>query len=90
MYDTSSLHLTVLYKCKSIHHLCHKAKVEKADDTKSRLLIEKLEADEAKVEAKREMNDWMEKLNGCHSDFKESLRAVQVGSLSTLKHLQQK
>lgn len=62
----------------------------RADDTKSRLVVEKLEEDEAKEKAKKEMNDWITKLQGCQRDFTQTLSAVQVGLLSSLKHLQEK
>lgn len=61
-------------------------KVEKADDTKSGLVVEKLEEDEAKEKAKKEMNEWITKINGCQKDFTQNLSIVQVGLLSSLKH----
>uniref|UniRef100_A0A1A7XVL0 N-myc (And STAT) interactor n=1 Tax=Iconisemion striatum TaxID=60296 RepID=A0A1A7XVL0_9TELE len=47
------------------------AKVEKAEDTKSRLLLEKLEEDEAKVEAQREMMGCAKKQECCQKEFNQ-------------------
>ncbi|XP_022609628.1 N-myc-interactor-like [Seriola dumerili] len=64
-----------------------KIKAEKADDVKSRLIVEKLEEDEAKVKAKQEMLAWVEKNNEYQKDFAQSLSSVQdeIGKLAKRK-----
>ncbi|XP_071340791.1 N-myc-interactor isoform X2 [Trachinotus anak] len=62
-------------------------KAEKADDVKSRLIVEKLEEDEAKEEAKKEMMAWVKKQDECRRDFTQSLSSVQdeIGELAKRK-----
>ncbi|XP_042283269.1 N-myc-interactor isoform X1 [Thunnus maccoyii] len=54
-----------------------KAKVEKAYDVKSRLILEKLEEDEAKSKAQQEMLDCAKNQKECQEEFAESMKAVQ-------------
>ncbi|XP_029386326.1 N-myc-interactor [Echeneis naucrates] len=54
-----------------------KSKVEKGDDLKSRLIVEKLDEDEAKAKAKQEMISWIEKKDKFQGDFTQSLSSVQ-------------
>nr|XP_020462298.1 N-myc-interactor [Monopterus albus] len=54
-----------------------KAKTEKADDAKSRLIVEKLEEDEAKEKAKQEMMALVQKQEECRKEFSQSLIAVK-------------
>ncbi|XP_056244880.1 N-myc-interactor [Seriola aureovittata] len=64
-----------------------KIKAEKADDVKSRLIVEKLEEDEAKEKAKQEMLALVEKNNEYQKDFAQSLSSVQdeIGKLAKRK-----
>ncbi|XP_038150058.1 N-myc-interactor [Cyprinodon tularosa] len=54
-----------------------KAKVEKADDIKARILLEKMEADDAKTNAQQEMMALAKKQESCQKDFKQQLDMVQ-------------
>lgn len=54
-----------------------KTKAEKADDAKSRLLMEKLEEDEAKEKTKQEMLSWAKKQDECRKEFAQSISGVQ-------------
>ncbi|KAA8578511.1 hypothetical protein FQN60_012563 [Etheostoma spectabile] len=54
-----------------------KAKAERADDVKARLILEKLEEDEAKVKAQQEMLAYVKQQEECQKDFNESMNAVQ-------------
>ncbi|XP_026232056.1 N-myc-interactor [Anabas testudineus] len=54
-----------------------KAKAEKADDAKSRLIMEKLEEDETKEKAKQEMLTWASKQDECRKEFTQSMSAMQ-------------
>uniref|UniRef100_A0A1A8EWV0 N-myc (And STAT) interactor n=2 Tax=Nothobranchius korthausae TaxID=1143690 RepID=A0A1A8EWV0_9TELE len=70
-----------------------RAKVEKAEDTKSRLLLEKLEEDEAKAEAQREMMEQLNKQQLCEKEFKQQKDKLQdeIDQLSRKKQdLQEK
>uniref|UniRef100_A0A1A8B458 N-myc (And STAT) interactor n=1 Tax=Nothobranchius furzeri TaxID=105023 RepID=A0A1A8B458_NOTFU len=70
-----------------------RAKVEKAEDTKSRLLLEKLEEDEAKGKAQREMMEQLNKQKLCEKEFKQQKDKLQdeIDQLSRKKQdLQEK
>ncbi|TDH07250.1 hypothetical protein EPR50_G00121600 [Perca flavescens] len=54
-----------------------KAKAEQADDKKARLLLEKLEEDEAKAKAQVEMMAYVKKQEECQKDFSQSMDALQ-------------
>lgn len=54
-----------------------KNKTEKADDLKARLILEKLEEDEAKDKAKKDMMACIQKQEDCKTEFTQSLSAVQ-------------
>lgn len=54
-----------------------KTKVEKADDTKSRLGLEKLEEDEAKSKAQQELNACLKNQEKYQKEFDESMTTVQ-------------
>lgn len=61
-----------------------KARVEKADDVKARLILEKLEEDETKTKAQQEMLACVKNQEECQKEFTESIDAVQVQLLSSL------
>lgn len=64
-----------------------KAKAEKADDVKARLILEKLEEDDAKTKAQQEMVVCIEKQEDSQKEFTRSTNALQVQlSLSHLKN----
>lgn len=65
-----------------------KAKVEKAHDVKSRLILEKLEEEEAKSKAQQEMLDCAKNQEECQKEFNESMKAVQdeIQKLGKRKH----
>ncbi|XP_019955204.1 N-myc-interactor [Paralichthys olivaceus] len=65
-----------------------KIKAERADDVKSRLIIEKLEEDEAKEKAKTEMYAWIKKQEECQKDFTQHMSAVQDEILKLSKRKQ--
>ncbi|KAM7406811.1 hypothetical protein PAMA_002839 [Pampus argenteus] len=65
-----------------------KAKVEKADDVKARLTLEKLEEDEAKTKAQQEMFACVKNQQECQKEFTESMKAVQDDILKLGKHKQ--
>lgn len=52
--------------------------MEKADDIKARILLEKMEADDAKTNAQQEMMALAKKQESCQKDFKQQLDMVQV------------
>lgn len=54
-----------------------KAKVEKADDVKARLILDKLEEDEAKVKAQQEMMACLKNQDECQKKFTETTKEVQ-------------
>ncbi|XP_073329989.1 N-myc-interactor-like [Pagrus major] len=54
-----------------------KTKVEKADDVKARLILEKLEEDDAKTKAQEEMLVCVEKQEECQKEFSQSINALQ-------------
>ncbi|XP_078119189.1 N-myc-interactor [Sander vitreus] len=54
-----------------------KAKAEQADDVKARLILEKLEEDDAKAKAQQEMLAYVKKQEECQKDFSQSMDAVQ-------------
>ncbi|KAF1382223.1 hypothetical protein PFLUV_G00141450 [Perca fluviatilis] len=54
-----------------------KAKAERADDVKARLILEKLEEDDAKAQAQQEMLAYVKKQEECQKDFSQSMDAVQ-------------
>ncbi|KAK9538145.1 hypothetical protein VZT92_005698 [Zoarces viviparus] len=54
-----------------------KTKAEKADDVKARLILEKLEEDEAKEKAKQEMMAHVKKQEECQKEFKLNMSTVQ-------------
>ncbi|XP_034741084.1 N-myc-interactor [Etheostoma cragini] len=58
-----------------------KAKTERADDVKARLILEKLEEDEAKAKAQQEMLAYFKQQEECQKDFNQSMNAVQEQSL---------
>ncbi|KAM4561310.1 N-myc-interactor isoform 2-T2 [Fundulus diaphanus] len=55
-----------------------KAKVEKADDIKARMVLEKLEEDEAKKKAQHEMIAYVQKQESCQKQFRQQLDIVQI------------
>lgn len=55
-----------------------KNKVEKADDAKSRMLLEKLEEDKVKEKAKQETLSWVQKQEDCKKEFTQHMSVVQV------------
>ncbi|KAK5861618.1 hypothetical protein PBY51_023000 [Eleginops maclovinus] len=54
-----------------------KTKAEKADDVKARLLLEKLNEEEAKGTAMKECLDCAEREKDCDKEFTQSMRAVE-------------
>ncbi|KAM4609216.1 N-myc-interactor [Polymixia lowei] len=54
-----------------------KEKVEKADDVKARLLLEKLEEDEAKVKAQKDTEKIIQKQEQCQREFTDTLEGIQ-------------
>ncbi|XP_008295054.1 N-myc-interactor [Stegastes partitus] len=54
-----------------------KNKIEKADDMKARLILEKLEEDEVKTKAKQEMMACVEKQGECQKAFTQSMSRMQ-------------
>lgn len=54
-----------------------KAKVEKADDMRSQMILEKLEEDENKATAQKEMTDNAKKLESSQKEFSQNLDKVQ-------------
>ncbi|XP_074514366.1 N-myc-interactor [Sebastes fasciatus] len=54
-----------------------KTKADKADDVKARLILEKLEEDEAKAKAQQEMMACVKKQEECQKEFSQSMNAVQ-------------
>ncbi|XP_031725870.1 N-myc-interactor [Anarrhichthys ocellatus] len=52
-------------------------KADKADDVKARLILEKLEEDEAKEKAKQEMMAHVKKQEECQKEFKLNMNTVQ-------------
>ncbi|XP_029980501.1 N-myc-interactor [Sphaeramia orbicularis] len=54
-----------------------KVKVEKADDVKTRLVMEKLEEEEAKRKAKEQMMTYANKRQECEKKFNENLKEMQ-------------
>ncbi|XP_054470939.1 N-myc-interactor isoform X2 [Anoplopoma fimbria] len=54
-----------------------KIKAEKADDLKARLILEKLEEDEAKGNAQQEMLAYLKRQEECQKEFTQSRSAVQ-------------
>ncbi|KAF0025995.1 hypothetical protein F2P81_020732 [Scophthalmus maximus] len=65
-----------------------KMKAERADDVKSRLIVEKLEEDEAKDKAKQEMIAWVKKQDECQKEFTQSMGSVQGELLKLAKRKQ--
>ena len=51
---------------------------------KTRLILEKLEEDEAKTKAKQEMLACVKNQEECQKEFTESMNAVQVQLMSSL------
>lgn len=64
-----------------------KIKVEKADDVKARMILEKLDEDELKENAKQEMMAKAEKQESCQKEFNQDLEKVKV-CLTLCLHLQ--
>ncbi|XP_075937174.1 N-myc-interactor [Anarhichas minor] len=54
-----------------------KTKADKADDVKARLILEKLEEDEAKEKAKQEMMAHLKKQQECQKEFQLNMNTVQ-------------
>lgn len=54
-----------------------KARFEKADDVKARLILEKLEEDDAKSNAQQEMNACVKNQQKTQDEFNQSMRTVQ-------------
>ncbi|XP_068428738.1 N-myc-interactor [Clinocottus analis] len=54
-----------------------KTKAEKADDVKARLILEKLEEDEAKAKAQQEMLAYLKKQEECQKEFTQSMNTVK-------------
>ncbi|TKS67909.1 N-myc-interactor [Collichthys lucidus] len=65
-----------------------KTKVEKADDVKARLVLEKLEEDDVKTKAKQEMMACITKQEEYQKEFIESLKAVKEKILGLGKRRQ--
>ncbi|XP_035030744.1 N-myc-interactor [Hippoglossus stenolepis] len=65
-----------------------KTKVERADDVKSRLIMEKLEEDEAKKIAKEEMKALANERAECEEDFSQRMCAVKEEILKVSKRKQ--
>ncbi|KAG8000999.1 N-myc-interactor, partial [Nibea albiflora] len=65
-----------------------KIKVEKADDVKARLVLEKLEEDDVKMKAKQEMMACIIKQEAYQKEFTESLKAVKETFLELGKRRQ--
>ncbi|XP_070831389.1 N-myc-interactor isoform X1 [Chaetodon trifascialis] len=65
-----------------------KTKVEKADDLKARLILEKLEEDDAKTKAQREMLASIEKQEECQKEFTQSITVIQDKILKLNKNRQ--
>ncbi|KAM4561309.1 N-myc-interactor isoform 1-T1 [Fundulus diaphanus] len=65
-----------------------KAKVEKADDIKARMVLEKLEEDEAKKKAQHEMIAYVQKQESCQKQFRQQLDIVQDEIQRLSKHKQ--
>ncbi|MEQ2216467.1 hypothetical protein XENOCAPTIV_016657, partial [Xenoophorus captivus] len=65
-----------------------KAKVEKADDNKARMLLEKLEEGEAKANAQQEMMAYVKKQELCQKEFIQQLDIVQDEIQRLSKHKQ--
>ncbi|XP_041806380.1 N-myc-interactor [Chelmon rostratus] len=63
-----------------------KTKAEKADDVKARLMLEKLEEDDAKTKAQQEMLACVEKQEECQKEFTQSVNAMQDKILQLGKH----
>lgn len=63
-----------------------KTKAERADDVKARLILEKLEEDDAKTKAQQQMFAYVKRHEECQEEFIQSLNAMQVQS--SLEHLQ--
>lgn len=87
LVDTNNkciLQTGVVLSYENISSFGFKAKAEKADDAKSRLIMEKLEEDETKEKAKQEMLTWASKQDECRKEFTQSMSAMQVVLLSSL------
>ncbi|KAI3355944.1 hypothetical protein L3Q82_004495 [Scortum barcoo] len=54
-----------------------KIKVERANDVKARLILEKLEEDEAKTKAQQEMSAYVKRQEECQKEFTQSMTTVQ-------------
>ncbi|XP_058510737.1 N-myc-interactor [Solea solea] len=65
-----------------------KLKVEKADDVKSRLIVEKLEEDEIKEKAKQDLNDLIKKQDDCKKEFNQSMNILQDDISNLVKRKQ--
>lgn len=65
-----------------------KTKAERADDVKARLILEKLEEDDAKSKAQQEMLVCIEKQDECQKEFTRSFNALQDEILKLGKHRQ--
>ncbi|XP_051259277.1 N-myc-interactor isoform X1 [Dicentrarchus labrax] len=65
-----------------------KAKVEKADDVKARLILEKLEQDEAKSQAQQEMFACVTKQEESQKEYTKSMNALQEKILKLGKRKQ--
>ncbi|XP_070771343.1 N-myc-interactor [Enoplosus armatus] len=65
-----------------------KTKVEKADDKKARLMLEKLQEDEAKTKAQQEMCACVAKQEAYQKEFTQSMNAVQDEMLKLGKRTQ--
>ncbi|KAF7646263.1 hypothetical protein LDENG_00190820, partial [Lucifuga dentata] len=65
-----------------------KAKVEKADDVKARLILENLEEDEVKAKAKRDMCALIDQQEQCQKDFSESMKRMQEENLRLQRNRQ--
>ena len=63
-----------------------KTKAERADDVKARLILEKLEEDDAKSKAQQEMSVCIEKQEECQKEFTRSFNALQVQLSVTSKN----
>lgn len=61
-----------------------KTNAERADDIKDRLILKKMEEDDAKTKAQQEMMTYVKMQEKCKEEFSQSMNAVQVQSLQHL------
>lgn len=61
-----------------------KTKVEKADDVKARVLLEKLAEDESKMKAQKDMAALCKKQEQCLKDYRKTMEAIKVHMASLI------